>query len=561
VSRHIRIFDTTLRDGEQAPGASMNAGEKLEVARQLEKLGVDIIEAGFPVSSPGDFESVRQIAREVRGARVAGLARAREQDVRVCWDAVKGAQQPRIHTFISTSPLHMKYQIRMTPQQVLEATRAMVTLAKQLSSEHREADVEFSAMDASRSEVGFLAEVLRTAIECGATTINIPDTVGYAIPSEWADFIRALYAACPPLNDVTVSVHCHNDLGLATANSLAAVRAGANQVECAVNGIGERAGNAALEEVVMALRTRADLFDCETKIVTQEIARTSRLVSTLTGYVIQRNKAIVGRNAFAHESGIHQAGLLSEKSTFEIMKTEDVGLTESDLVLGKHSGRHALRARLAELGYQLSDAELDEAFNRFKDVADKKKQVTIVDLEALVGEEIRERQDHFTLHSFVTQAGSGITPTTQVEVDVRGRRRRGRSFSNGTVESVFKAIDQAVGLKGSLADYQVHSVSAGKDALAAVVVNDHTYSGQAVSFDVMEASAKAYVRALNNAANAASGPLQEARAGGVGRGGAGARPRARTSRATATNRKRAGAADGVARSAQRSCPARVKGGR
>jgi 2-isopropylmalate synthase len=515
--RHIRIFDTTLRDGEQAPGASMNAAEKLEVARQLEKLGVDIIEAGFPVSSPGDFDSVRQIAREVKGARIAGLARAMEQDVRVCWDAVKDARQPRIHTFISTSPLHLKYQIKKTPQQVLHITREMVALARDLTAEHSEADVEFSAMDASRSEVGFLAEVVRAAIESGATTINIPDTVGYAVPAEWAEFILALYAACPPLAGVTVSVHCHNDLGLATANSLAAVRAGAGQVECAVNGIGERAGNAALEEVVMAIHTRADLFDCETQVVTEEIARTSRLVSTLTGYVIQRNKAIVGRNAFAHESGIHQAGLLSEKSTFEIMRAEDVGLTESDLVLGKHSGRHALRARLAELGYRLSDEELDEAFNRFKDVADKKKQMTVVDLEALVGEEIRERQDHFTLHSFVTQTGSGIIPTTQVEVDVRGRRKRGRSFSSGTIESVFKAIDQAVGLKGSLADYQLRSVSAGKDALAevrvAVEVQSHTYNGQAVSFDVMEASAKAYVRALNNAANDADGPRARRSAG------------------------------------------------
>jgi len=377
--------------------------------------------------------------------------------------------------------------------------------------------VEFSAMDASRSEVGFLAEVVRAAIESGATTINIPDTVGYAEPAEWAQFILALYAACPPLAGVTLSIHCHNDLGLATANSLAAVRVGAGQVECAVNGIGERAGNAALEEVVMAIHTRADLFDCETQVVTEEISRASRLVSTLTGYVIQRNKAIVGRNAFAHESGIHQAGLLSEKSTFEIMRAEDVGLTESDLVLGKHSGRHALRARLAELGYRLSDEELDQAFNRFKDVADKKKQMTVVDLEALVGEELRERQDHFTLHSYVTQTGSGIIPTTQVEGDVRGRRKRGRSFSSGTIESVFKAIDQAVGLKGSLVDYQLRSVSAGKDALAevrvAVEVQGHTYNGQAVSFDVMEASAKAYVRALNNAANDADGPRARRSAG------------------------------------------------
>jgi 2-isopropylmalate synthase len=502
--RSIKIFDTTLRDGEQAPGASMNRGEKLEVARQLARLGVDIIEAGFPISSPEDFESVKEIAREVNGARIAGLARAIDKDVRVCWDAVRHAEQARIHTFISTSPIHMKYQIKKTPDEVLAITRAMVSLARDLAADHADADVEFSAMDASRSEPEFLAQVFAIAIECGATTINVPDTVGYALPLEWGDFIREQYRLCPALKDVTLSVHCHNDLGLATANSLAAVRAGATQVECAVNGIGERAGNAALEEVVMAIRTRGDVFGVSTNVNTEEISRTSRLVSTLTGYTIQRNKAIVGRNAFAHESGIHQAGLLSKPETFEIMKPADVGLAESDLVLGKHSGRHALRAQLAELGYQLSDTDLDDAFHRFKSIADKKKTVTLLDLEALVSEEIRERQDHFTLQSFVTQAGSAIIPTSQVDVDVRGRRKRGKSFSNGAVESIFKAIDHAVGMKGSLADYQVRAVSAGKDALAevrvAVEVGSRSFNGQAVSFDVLEASAKAYVRALNNAA-------------------------------------------------------------
>jgi len=505
-ARLVKIFDTTLRDGEQAPGASMNASEKLEIARQLARMGVDIIEAGFPIASKGDFDSVAVIAAEVKGSRIAGLARANEEDVRVCWDAVKGAEVPRIHTFISTSPIHLKYQIKKTPDEVRALTRDMVTLSARLAAQHGEADVEFSAMDASRSEPEFLAEIFDIAIACGATTINVPDTVGYALPLEWGDFIREQYRLCPALHDVTVSVHCHDDLGLATANSLAAVRAGATQVECAVNGIGERAGNASLEEVVMALATRGGYFNATTSIVTQEIARTSRMVSNLTGYVIQPNKAIVGRNAFAHESGIHQAGLLSESSTFEIMKPADVGLTDSDLVLGKHSGRHALRARLGELGYRLSDDELDEAFHRFKDLADKKKDVTALDLEALIGEEIRERQDRFTLVSYVTQAGSAIVPTTQVEVDVRGRRRRGRSFSNGTVESVFKAIDNAVGMKGSLADFQVRAVTAGKDALAevklAVEVEGRPYRGQAVSFDVMEASAKAYVRAMNNAAAA-----------------------------------------------------------
>jgi len=505
-SRYIRIFDTTLRDGEQAPGATLNKAEKLEIAHQLAKLRVDIIEAGFPIASPDDFEAVKAIATEVKGPRIAGLARAIEEDIRVCWDAVKVAEVPRIHTFISTSAVHMKYQIKKTPDEVLADTRSMVTLAAGLVATHPEADLEFSAMDASRSDPEFLAQVLDIAVQCGATTINVPDTVGYALPLEFGDFIRELYRLAPSLNDVHVSVHCHNDLGLATANSLAAVRAGATQVECAVNGIGERAGNASLEEVVMAIRTRGEYFQSETGVDTREIARTSRMVSSLTGYVVQRNKAIVGRNAFAHESGIHQAGVLSEASTFEIMTPADVGLADNDLVLGKHSGRHALRAKLADLGYTLSDAELSDAFKRFKDVADKKKAVTVLDLEALVSEEIREREDQFTLTSFVNQSGSAIIPTSQVEVLARGEVKKGRSFSNGSVESVFAAIDDAVGISGSLADYQVRAISSGKDSLAevrvAVEVNGRSFNGQAVSFDVMEASAKAYVRAVNNAAAA-----------------------------------------------------------
>ena len=505
-NRYVRIFDTTLRDGEQAPGATLNKAEKLEIAHQLSKLRVDIIEAGFPIASPDDFEAVKAIATEVKGPRIAGLARAIEEDVRVCWDAVKVADVPRIHTFISTSAVHMKYQIKKTPDEVLADTRSMVTLSAGLVATHPEADLEFSAMDASRSDPEFLARVLDIAVQCGATTINVPDTVGYALPLEFGDFIRELYRLAPSLNDVHVSVHCHNDLGLATANSLAAVRAGATQVECAVNGIGERAGNASLEEVVMAIRTRGEYFACETGVDTREIARASRLVSSLTGYVVQRNKAIVGRNAFAHESGIHQAGVLSEASTFEIMTPADVGLADNDIVLGKHSGRHALRAKLAELGYTLSDAELSDAFKRFKDVADKKKAVTVLDLEALVSEEIREREDQFTLTSFVNQSGSAIIPTSQVEVLARGEVKKGRSFSNGSVESVFAAIDDAVGISGSLADYQVRAISSGKDSLAevrvAVEVNGRSFNGQAVSVDVMEASAKAYVRAVNNAAAA-----------------------------------------------------------
>jgi len=497
----VKIFDTTLRDGEQSPGISLNKQEKLEIAHQLARLGVDVIEAGFPITSPGDFEAVQAIAREVEGPVICGLARTSKQDIEAAWNAVRDAARPRIHTFIATSDVHIERKLQTTREDVIGQARAAVAQAREYTE-----DVEFSPEDGSRSDIQYMAEVIQVALEEGATTINVPDTVGYTMPGEYRAMFEELYRLVPDLRGVTVSVHCHDDLGLASANSLAAVSAGASQIECAVNGIGERAGNASLEEVVMALATRGAYFGATTGIVTEEIARSSRMVSNLTGYVVQPNKAIVGRNAFAHESGIHQAGLLAASSTFEIMKPADVGVTDSDLVLGKHSGRHALRARLEEFGYRLTDAELDEAFRRFKDLADKKKDVTALDLEALVGEEIRERQDRFTLLSYVTQAGSSITPTTQVEVEVRGRKRHGKSFSNGTVESVFKAIDNAVGMKGSLADYQVRAVTAGRDALAevklAVQVDGRSYRGQAVSFDVMESSAKAYVRAMNNAAAA-----------------------------------------------------------
>ena len=506
-SRHIRIFDTTLRDGEQAPGATLNRAEKLEIAHQLAKLRVDIIEAGFPIASPDDFEAVKAIAAEVKGPRIAGLARAIEEDIRVCWDAVKVAEVPRIHTFISTSPVHMKYQIKKTPEEVLADTRAMVGLARDLAGAHASADVEFSAMDASRSDPEFLAQVLAAAVECGATTINVPDTVGYALPLEFGDLIRELYRLAPSLRDVHVSVHCHNDLGLATANSLAAVRAGATQVECAVNGIGERAGNASLEEVVMAIRTRGDSFDCETSVDTREIARTSRLVSTLTGYQIQRNKAIVGRNAFAHESGIHQAGVLSEASTFEIMTPADVGLADNDIVLGKHSGRHALRAKLAELGYVLSDAELADAFKRFKDVADKKK----------AGHRARprgagERGDPRARGPLHAHAASSTSRARRSSRRARSRcwraasSRRAAASATARSRACSRRSTTRSGISGSLADYQVRAISSGKDSLAevrvAVEVNGRSFNGQAVSFDVMEASAKAYVRAVNNAAAA-----------------------------------------------------------
>ena len=494
----ITIFDTTLRDGEQSPGISLNSFEKLEIAEQLARLGVDVIEAGFPISSPGDFEGVEKIARSVSGVTICALARAMEKDVRTAWDAIKEAERPRIHTFISTSDVHLKHQLRKTREEVLEAAKRMVALAVSLCD-----DVEFSAMDATRSDPDYLAAVLQAAIDEGATTINIPDTVGYAIPSEFGDFIWEQFKKAPGLKDVAVSVHCHNDLGLAVANSLAAVENGATQVECAINGLGERAGNASLEEIVMILETRKRTLGRVTGVKTVEIARTSRLVSQLTGYDVQPNKAIVGKNAFAHESGIHQDGVLKERTTYEIMNAASVGRGQSDLVLGKHSGRHALKAAMEELGYDLSEEDLNQAFVHFKKVADKKKQITAVDLEHLVSEEMRELTDIYELKSYEVSSSSEFIPTCQVIIEKEGGQLTGKSFSGGSMESIFKAIDDAVGTKGKLKDYQVRSVTEGKDSLGevrvVVEVNGKAYAGTALSIDVVEASAKAYVRALNNA--------------------------------------------------------------
>jgi 2-isopropylmalate synthase len=494
----VVFFDTTLRDGEQSPGSSLNASEKLEIAHQLARLGVDVIEAGFPASSPGDFEAVQAIAREVKGAVICGLARCTESDIRTCWEAIKEAERPRIHTFVSTSDIHLEHQMHVSREEVIRLTREMVELCVSLCPE----DVEFSAMDATRSDVDFLAEVLATAVEAGATTINVPDTVGYALPGEYAGLMDQLYEKVPGLENVVLSAHCHNDLGLAVANSLAAVERGATQVEVAVNGLGERAGNAALEEIAMALITRQDITQRPVNIVTTEIARTSRMVSSFTGHLIQANKAIVGKNAFAHESGIHQDGVLKERTTYEIMQARDIGLIDSDIVLGKHSGRHALRAHLAEIGIHLDGPELDEVFRRFKETADKKKEVTTADLEALVGEEIREREDVYSLEHVYVSAGTDIIPSSQVGVLKQSEHCAGKAFSGGSVESIFLAIDDTVGVTGRLLDYQVRSITSGKDSLGevrvVVEVDGKRYAGQAVSIDVLEASAKAYVRALNN---------------------------------------------------------------
>jgi 2-isopropylmalate synthase len=500
-SERIIIFDTTLRDGEQSPGISLTPFEKFEIAEQLARLGVDVLEAGFPVSSPGDFEGVQKIAKGVSGITVCALARAIENDVTTAWEAIREAERPRIHTFISTSDVHLEHQLRKSRDEVLEIAKRMVALAVSLTKDCGE--VEFSAMDATRSDPEFLAAVLQAAVDEGAGTINIPDTVGYAIPSEYGQFIKKQFELAPGLKDVVVSVHCHNDLGLAVANSLAAIEAGARQIECAVNGLGERAGNASLEEIVMILQTRSGSLGVRTGVNTKEINRTSRLVSQLTGYEVQPNKAIVGKNAFAHESGIHQDGVLKERTTYEIMSAESVGRGHSDIVLGKHSGRHALKSAMEELGYNLSIEELDVTFAQFKKIADKKKHITAMDLEALVSEEVRVMSDIYELKSFEVSSSSEFIPTSQVIIDKEGERLLGKSFSGGSMESIFKAIDDAVGTKGKLKDYQVHSVTEGKDSLGevrvVVEVNGKDYAGTANSIDVVEASAKAYIRALNNA--------------------------------------------------------------
>ncbi len=493
----VYIFDTTLRDGEQSPGVSLNAEEKLQIARQLVRLGVDVIEAGFPVSSPGDFRAVQAIAREVRGVTVAGLARAEKLDIDTAWEAIRMADQPRIHTFIATSDIHMQHKLRMSREKVLETADAAVRWAKGYTL-----DVEFSAEDASRSDLDFLCQVIEVAINAGATVINIPDTVGYAAPDEFARLIREIRNRVQGIEKVILSVHCHDDLGLAVANSLAAVMAGANQVEGAINGIGERAGNASLEEVIMALHTRRDQFSKVTRIRTQEIYRTSRLVSNLTGMVIQPNKAVVGKNAFAHESGIHQDGVLKERTTYEIMNPVMVGLSHSNLVLGKHSGRHAFRERLEELGYSLNPAELNKAFQSFKALADRKKEVTDHDLEAIVEEEIRMLDPVYALDYIHISSGSTVVPTATVGL-VRGEERlQEAACGNGPVDAICRAVDKVTGIACTLASWEIQAVTSGTDALGEVTLKitpdgKRFYVGRGISTDILEASTKAYVNAVN----------------------------------------------------------------
>jgi len=492
----VLIFDTTLRDGEQSPGISLNTEEKLEIAQQLARLGVDVIEAGFPIASPGDFEAVREIARQVDGPIIAGLARANATDIDRAWEAVKDSERPRIHTFVSTSEIHIEHQMRSSHDDVRGLARASVAQARALCE-----DVEFSPMDATRADVGFTAEICQIAIDEGATTINIPDTVGYTMPEEYTRFLQGLYEAAPGLKDVILSTHCHDDLGLAVANSFAGVLAGARQVECAINGIGERAGNAALEEFVMLLNTRGDdLNGLFTGVKTTELSRASRLVSRLTGYAVQPNKAIVGRNAFAHESGIHQDGVLKERTTFEIMDATTVGLDANQIVLGKHSGRHAFQQSLEELGYKVDGAALNAAFKRFKEVADKKKQVTALDLEALVGDELQQ-ESGFALNSFELTDKSGEQPRASASITMPdGTTRDGEATGDGAVDAVFHAINAATGIDVKLRDFRVDAVTAGQDALGEVHVmierDGEAASGRAVATDIIEAAARAYMRAL-----------------------------------------------------------------
>ncbi|SEH52624.1 2-isopropylmalate synthase [Magnetospirillum fulvum] len=493
----VIIFDTTLRDGEQSPGASMNQDEKLRIALALEDMGVDVIEAGFPIASNGDFEAVEAIARVVRNSVVCGLARATRGDIERCAEAIRPAARGRIHTFISTSPLHMKYKLQMEPETVLGRVTESVTLARSLTD-----DVEWSAEDGSRTEPDFLCRCVEAAIKAGARTINIPDTVGYSVPDEYAALIALLINRVPNIDQAILSVHCHNDLGLAVANSLAAVAAGARQIECTINGLGERAGNAAMEEVVMALRTRADRLPFQTGIRTEAITRISRLVSTITGFAVQPNKAIVGKNAFAHESGIHQDGVLKNAQTYEIMTPDSVGLVRSNLVMGKHSGRAAFRAKLRDLGYDLPDSAIEDSFVRFKDLADRKKDVFDEDIVALVDDAAVRGNDTIKFVSLEVLCGTRHRPpSAELELTIDGDLRRVRATGDGPVDATFNAIKALVPHDARLQLYQVSAVTQGTDAQAEVTVrleeDGKTVNGQGAETDTLVASARAYVNALN----------------------------------------------------------------
>ncbi|MGA2068569.1 MAG: 2-isopropylmalate synthase [Thermoguttaceae bacterium] len=496
-TRRITIFDTTLRDGEQSPGASMNLAEKMEIAQALVGLGVDVIEAGFPIASPGDFEAVRQIAQSVRGSVICGLARCREADIDRAWEAVRHAAEPRIHVFLATSAIHREFKLKMDMESIIRHAVEGVQRAVGYCP-----NVEFSPEDASRTEADFLCRVVEAAIRAGARTVNIPDTVGYATPDQMANVIRTLRNRVPNIDQAVISVHCHNDLGLAVANSLAAVEAGAGQVECTINGLGERAGNCSLEEIVMALRTRGDHYHAETGIQTRRLVPASRLVANITGIAVQRNKAIVGQNAFAHEAGIHQDGMLKERTTYEIMRPEDVGFATTELVLGKHSGRAALANRIQGLGYRLQPEQLQTVFDQFKVLADKKKEIYDADIAALVEQEIRAVPELWALAAYEVVSGTGMTPRATL------RLRRGseelsvqETRGDGPIDAVFLAIGKLTGISVVCKDFTVHSVTVGNDAQGEVMVQvEHQgrqYRGRGVSTDSVEASAKAFLNAIN----------------------------------------------------------------
>ena len=496
MTRNIKIFDTTLRDGEQSPGCSMNLKEKLEVAEQLEKMKVDVIEAGFAIASPGDFNSVKEVAKLIRNCTVASLSRALPKDIDRAYEAVKYAKYPRIHTFIATSDIHMRYKLKASEEEVLQQAAKMVEYAKRYCS-----DVEFSAEDASRSRPEFLYRVFEAVIKAGATVINVPDTVGYTSPEEFYRLIKNIKENVSNIDKAEISVHCHNDLGMAVANTLAAAAAGATQLECTINGIGERAGNAALEEVVMALKTRKDLYNLNLNLDATQIYHASRLVSKVTGMKVQHNKAIVGDNAFAHESGIHQHGMLANKETYEIMTPESIGLSHNKLVLGKHSGRHAFEDRLKLLGYHLTKEKLEDVFKEFKELADKKKVIYDKDLEALAEDKKLEIKETYQLTEFVINCGNVITSTANIKLKKDQELFEEVAKGFGPVDAAFKAIEAIVGESFLLEDYSLQSVTEGEDALGEAVVkikkNDEIYNGRGLSTDIVEASIKAYINAIN----------------------------------------------------------------
>ncbi|WP_300464765.1 2-isopropylmalate synthase [Desulfobacula sp.] len=492
----IIIFDTTLRDGEQSPGASMNQAEKLRIATQLETLGVNVIEAGFPAASEGDFQAVKVIAETLKISQIAALCRAGEADINRGWEAIKNAVNPRIHTFIATSDLHMKYKLQMNPDQVLERAIKSVKLAAAYTD-----NVEFSAEDGSRSDPAFLCKVFEAVIEAGATTVNLPDTVGYAIPEEYAELVKYVIKHTPNIDKAILSVHCHNDLGLATSNTLAAIKAGAGQVEVTINGIGERAGNTSLEEVVMALKTRPNFFPQTTSIDTTRIYPTSRLVSMITGILVQPNRAIVGANAFAHEAGIHQDGVLKNPMTYEIMKPETIGLSKSNLVLGKHSGRHALNSHIQEMGYNLSKEELDKVFEKFKRLADKKKSIQDEDIEALINEGVLRSSEVFTLEYIHVLSGNTVFPTASVQLNINGRPVQGATEGNGPIDAVYNIISKLTGTKSELLRFTISALTEGTDAQGEVTVrlqeDGIVALGKGTDPDIITASALAYINGLN----------------------------------------------------------------